>query len=438
MAGSAAITFGSTGNTFGPSSSQQYPLVDPRCVREERERFRRDSFPELDRANSYYSMTGEWPDVGWLLIDRASYNKLSPYTNTNILVMCDFVNPPVIVTGLSIVQARCVTRGFASDPNAIYLLQVTNNQGVLYNPWFQYPINAQYNVVAPAYPGSTLNPATGPQYYSGSLTGTNNTDAWTWNGMVQDIWNKASALLGAYPGLPIIPNGAPENFIFVGVAQWTALSTVMDYLGLVVAGEFPNFTIVVLGAADAAFSALLAKYDHAMEDSMEYLDIGSGRVPSQVVVYFHRRNQVYGVEETVRYDAPQWQNVPAYSVTVPGPSRFSSAVGTAFQWSDFTVRYDQDGNPLAVDVTKAQAIANERAIEFYATIYRGTVGFMRNVYAGLLPFATGSMVDGVRWFNTGKYNASEDKWCGWRTEVVRGYAWEEVIFPLAGNGVVPR
>lgn len=408
-------------NSFG-TLTQQFPLIDPRGVRAERQRFRRDDIPELERANSYYSMSGRWPDVGWLLLDRGSYNKLPPYSNQLQLVIGDFVNKPLTISNISVVQARCVTRGIHADPNAIYLLQVTNNQGILYNPWFQYPVNVQYNVRAPAYDGS---------YYSGSLNGS---AAWTWSGMVGDLWGRAGGLLGTYPGLPFAPDGAPEGFVFAGVSLWESLSRVLDYLGLDMSGNYPNFTLVVPGTPDASYSAQVALYSKYLEDSMEYLDQGSGRVPSQVVVYFHRRNQIYGSEETVRYDTPQWQNTVLYSVTVPAPAQFASAVGTGYLWVDFTVRYDQDGNPLAVDVVAAQAIASNRVAAFYDMIYRGNQGFARHVYSGVLPFTTGSLVDGVRWFNSGMLGTESD-YCGWRTEVIRGYVWLEVTFPLSLKGL---
>ena len=406
----------STGNSFGPSATQQYPLVDPRSIVEDRVRFHRDLFPELLRANSYYSLSGRWSDVGWLLLDRNSYNQLSPYSNTHRLVMSDFVNASLIVDNLSIVQARCVTRGQALDPDAVYLLQITNNKGVIYSPWFQFPVNAQYNVRAPAYDGT---------YYSGSLTGANNTDAWTWSGMIQNLWEKTS-LLGTYPGLPYVPDGAPEGFIFVGVSLWEALVGVLDLLGMSVVGNYPNFSIVELGATDAAYDTLVTNNKGFLKDSMEYLDAGSGRVPKEVVVYFHRRNEVYGTEETVRYGTPQWKNTPAYSVTISAPSTFASAVGTGHLWSEFTVRYDQDGSPLVADVTKASAIAAQRAAQFFDRVYPGTQGYSRDVYAGALAFSTGSLVDGVRWYNTPDVR-------GWHTEVIRGYAWDEVMFSLKGG-----
>jgi hypothetical protein len=94
-----------------------------------------------------------------------------------------------------------------------------------------------------------------------------------------------------------------------------------------------------------------------------------------------------------------------------------------------------NGNPLAADITTAATVAAERALQFFNNIYRGTQGFMRHVYAGCLPFSTGSLVDGVRWFNTGMLGANDDKWCGWRTELIRGYIWEEATFPLFLKGL---
>lgn len=374
-------------------------------------------------------MAGRWPDVGWLLLDRASYDQLDPYSNRLQLVIGDFVNSPLTISNLSIVQARCVTRGMAADPNAVYLVQVTNNEGVLYNPWFQFPINAQYNVRAPGYDGT---------YYTGSLTRANGTDAWTWDGMVGDMWGRAAALLGTYPGLPVTPIGAPEGFVFAGVPLWEALSRVFDYLGVAVSGNYPNFTIVVPGAADAAYAALASKYATNLEDSMEYLDTGSGRVPSQVVVYFHRRNEVYGTEETVTFGddglAKQWQNEVLHSVTVNAPSAFAGSAGTGYLWADYTVRYDQDGQPLADDVVQAEAIAEQRASYYFNTLYRGVQGYARYTYAGVLPFSTGTLVDGVRWYNTGMVGGRAE-WCGWRTETIRGYLWEEVTFPTTLRGL---
>ena len=418
-------------NTFG-TSTLSFPLVDSACIREHRGRFRRDMFPEIERANSYYSLSDRWPDQGWILLDRKSYDQLIGSSlqnqyNTNFqLVIQDFLNPSIVIDNLSIVQARCVTRGLASDPNAIYLIQLTNMIGVIYNPWFQFPVNTQYNVRVPAYD---------TQYYSWSL---NSGTTWTWDTLLQDLWNKAPTQLGSYPSLPITPAGVPENFIFTGVPLWEAINRILDYLGLSVVGNYPSFSLVVSGAADSTFTTLQTNSVKFLEDDMEYIDGGSGRVPSSVVVYFHRRNQIYGTEETVRYDSFNWQNNPLYSVTIPAPSKFTNASGTAYLISNQTVRFDEDNNPLAADVTLANAIAQERVTQYFNTIFRGTKGFMRQVYGGLIDFSTGSLVDGVRWYNYG-YRPDEEynkkPYGGWRTEIIRGYMWEEVTFPTTNQGL---
>ncbi len=183
-------------NTFG-STKQQFALCDPREIRANRQRFRRDAVRLLARANSFYCPSGRWPSRGWVLLPRYEYNQLVNYS-TSLQLTVDRLPP---LTNLSMVHAQCVTRGLASDPNALYLIEVTDDRGVLWNSWFQCPTVSQYNVRAPAYPGN---------FYSGS---TNSGIAWTWNTMVQDLWNQLNAVggggivLGNYPGLPINPTG---------------------------------------------------------------------------------------------------------------------------------------------------------------------------------------------------------------------------------------
>lgn len=409
-------------NTFGPSGTN-FVLIDPKSIIENRRRFNREDIPELKLANSYYSLAGGYPDVGWLLIDRYSYNQIDKYATNLQLTIADFVNDPLVISNLAIVQAKCVTRGIASDTNAVYLVQVTNTQGVLYNPWFQTPVNTQYNVRVPGYPDT---------FHYWSL---NSGSTWTWDTLLEDLWNRAPSQLGTYPHIPITPSNVPENQIFVGVSLWETIGNILSHLGLSVVGSYPNYSIVSMGDSDSTFTSLQGRYVIYLEDDMEYIDGGSGRVPSQVVVYFHRRNQVYGTEETVRRTSEQWQSTPVYSVTVNAPSTFSTAAGAGFLWADYTVRYDENGSPLAADVVQANTIANERVTEYFNTIFRGTQGFMHQRYSGVLPFTTGSLVDGVKWFN---YGNDHSRHAGWHTELIRGFIWEEAKFNINLEGFTLR
>src|SRR5262249_25147121 len=131
-------------NVFGPSagisSSQAYQLVDPRRVVAARNRFRRMAIPELELANSLYVSSGKWPARGWIVLRRQDYNALAGSGGTgtyatNLRLQIDSFDPrlpPVTFTDLSIVQARCVSRGISSDPNAVYLVEITDRRGLLW------------------------------------------------------------------------------------------------------------------------------------------------------------------------------------------------------------------------------------------------------------------------------------------------------------------
>lgn len=355
-----------------------------------------------------------------MLVAREDYDKLDKY-RTDLQLEVD--NPlradnVGVLKNLSIVQSQCVTRGIGSSKKALYLVELTDGRGIVDNRWFQFPLNTQYNVRTPAYP-STFYPAS----MNGGTT-------WTWATMLEDIWTRMATHIGAWPGFPagFTTPSTPEGWWFTGVPAWRALNDILELIGLTVACDLTSatpFTLVRPGNADATFDTLTTKYDKFLEDDLEWIDLGAGRVPKTVTVLFRRRNAVYGVEETVRYDSPQWSMTTAYSVVVTAPAAFSSAVGQHYIWSDFTVRYDQNNLPLAEDVVTAAARAQSDVLDYFADVYRQTLGFMSRTYKGALPFATGSQVDVVRWFQDYGY----DDWGGWRTELVRGPqpAWPDIM-----------
>ena len=401
-------------NAFG-STALQFALVDPRSVVADRQRFRRETESLLSHVNHFYCPAGRWPFKGWILLPRREYIQLDSYSTALQLNLGDTTNPDNVATfkNLSIVNARCVTRGLAADLDALYLIEITDGRGIVCNEWFKFPLTSSYNIRAPAYPQT---------FHPGSMNGGT---TWTWSTMLQDIWTQMGTFLGAWPGLPSTPNGTPEAFWFQGVPAWTALCDVLNHLGMTVVCDLTKnspFTIVSHGAADAAFDLLTTKYVTNLEDDLEWIDTGAARVPKTVKVLFRRRNDVYSTEETVRLTAPQWSMEPLYSVSVTAPTTFASAVGTHYIWSDFTVRYDMDGVAVAADTATATTIAQERVTQYFAEIYDQTLGHMTRVYATALPFTTGSQVDGVCWWmdSTNRY--------GWRTQVVRGSSppWPEL------------
>ena len=388
-------------------------------------RFRRDALESLERANSFYCLTGRWSCRGWVLLPRVDYDKLNKYSTALQLNIGDTraADNVKALKNVSVVQARCVTRGLASDEGAVYLIEITDGRGVLHNEWFQFPTTSSYNIRAPAYPQT---------FHPGSMNGGT---TWTWTTMIQDLWTQMAAFLGTFPGLPNTPNSTPEGFWFPGVPAWTALCDVLDHVGMTVACDMTKegtgrYTIVASGAADSTFVALHTKYVNQgrLEDDLEWIDVGAARVPKTVKVLFRRRNSVYGTEETVTYRsdvmAKQWNMAPFYTVSVAAPATFASAVGTHLIWSDFTVRYSDSSDPLDADITTATAIAGELVRQYFDRIYSRTDGFMSRTYAGALPFVTGSQVDGVCYYQD--YRGGDRQ--GWRTHVVRGMCppWPEI------------
>lgn len=250
--------------------------------------------------------------------------------------------------------------------------------------------------------------------------------------MLQDIWQTINtmgigAILGDWPGLPSNPLGTPEGFWFQGVSAWCALNDILDNLGFTIVCDLTQdnpYTIVTIGADDSTFTNLQTRFLGNLEDDLEWISEGQARVPRYITVYFRRRNSVYGTEETVTYGdnglARQWDMTPLYSYTITAPVDFSSAVGTHFLWSDFTVRYDQDGLPVTADVTQAQAIAQERVTQYLRYI-RADTDYMTQVYTGALPFVTGSQVDSVCYYQDGR---NRDYYGGWRTKITRGISAE--------------
>ncbi len=403
-----------------PNTFAGYPLYDPRHERQNRLNYRRDYLWLLDRANSLWVPAGRQAARGWLLMRYGDYLRLATSSDrfsTNLQLSIADVHTGTAMTfgGLAIVRGRCVSRGKALDPNSIVVIEVTDRRGVLENRWFSQGTNSTYNARSPAYP---------QQFYSGSLLAG---APFTWSQMIADLWGQMTED-GPFPGLPVTPTGPPEEWNLPGVPAWPALCMMLDHIGCYVACDLTNaaaYTIVSGGATDAALVAKQQLYAGLLEDDLEPTGPGSARIPGEIVVYFHRRNDQYGTEETIRRDGLQWSMTPLFSVTVPAPpdSIGQGSAGIHHLWDDFTVRYDVDNNPLAADVTTATTIASERAQQWFNVAYHDTLGSMKQVYTGCLPFTTGSQVDGVCW----RLLAHQRK--GWQTEIVRGEdgEWERML-----------
>lgn len=350
-------------NTFG-TTTVKVPLCDPRSVRINRTRFKREAIPLLDRVTSFYCPSGRWPSRGYILVARADYDKINRYS-TDLRLTLDTME----LVGLSIVTAQCVTTGVTSDPAALYLVELTDARGIYWNKWFAKPTaRSGYNCRVPSVLGA---------YFPETL---NAGVEWTWSTLVGDMWP-----FGSYPGLPTVPLGAPEDIWCAGVAVWPLLNDILARLGLTITVDPKTgvYSIVVSDAEDDISVAVLPV------DDLEILDDGAARFPASVTVYFRWLNTDY-VQ-------------PAYTYTGAG----SGTIGTHSIWDSFTIRRNIDGTPFAADIVTADAIAQERILQYYAQITES----ISITYPGVVQFTPGSQIDCVLWRH------SE---LGWRTIITSG------------------
>lgn len=275
-----------------------------------------------------------------------------------------------------------------SDKDSCFLVEVSDARWLCKNPTFSIAINKQYNVKAPGYQG---------QYYQSS---TNSGTAWTWAGMVENIWNLMSSQLGTYPGLPITPNGTPEGYVFPGCSAWDALTEVLNRIGCAVrwnpSVSTSQYSIVQVGATDTSQDTILANAERRLIHDAEFQPVVLGKIPYGVRVFFHRQELDYGTERTTPRDTNQWQSNAVYSVDVVGPDSATAESGVYHPiWDDLPAIYNASGS-----LTNSSALntrAQERSDDFYRMLR--SVGGQRlyQAYSGVVLANPGSTIKETRW-----------------------------------------
>lgn len=344
----------------------------------------------------------------WILVGTTD---LASITLTNRMTLTFASDSPVAVTKAwkNLVLARepqVVIPSFVlGDALGATLVELADTRWLCDNQNYCIPINAQYNVSAPAYRGALAPDC----YYSASL---NSGDVWTWDEMAGAIWGVMATQLGSYPGLPFSPDGWPEGWVFQGISAWDALREVLLRLGCAITADLSlsanQFKIVQVGAADTAAAAVIS----AAESANRKVHDGEFRPlarlqPAGVRVFFNRQEQYYGSEKTIANDSTQWQTNSVYTVDVAGPSGGEPGIYHPIR-DDLPAIYAPDGTLTNTSLLATRAA--ERAADYFRM--KGTNGGDRQWkrYSGLLDMTTGSTLKGVRW-------VADNRGC-W-TEIVR-------------------
>lgn len=260
--------------------------------------------PWFGRANSFSCPLGQEPGYGYVLMTRGDLDELDVNAEHTLIFEYD---ERVDLRRLSIAQVLCVSPGSPADPDAAYLLTLTDRRAHLQNSAIDRAFNIRTNPSG-SYDSGTTDPDT--------------SSAWTWGGMARKIWVEGltEERAGDWPGLPGAVEGTPENFKFYGYNAWDALGVVLQRVGCAVKLDPTTdaFSIVPIGGEEAVQAAKHDKlYPERIWDSYPSA-FGKVRLPAQVRVHFwyHVRavnegeNTAYFVdladpeidEETYHYD----------------------------------------------------------------------------------------------------------------------------------------
>lgn len=350
----------------------------------------RPLLPWWGQCNSFVCPLGPEPGRGRVLLNYADCQKLNkPANPVWDLVFWDGQNPAVTLKSLLFVRAFPVTPAYNGDPEAAMWAEVADARYLCQ----AVPYSKRYNVRS----------SPGGAYFSATL---NSGSPWTWAQMTQDLW-QAVGKLGAWPGLPagVSPDGVPEGMDFDGGYAYSALSVVLDKIGCALKYDptTGKFSIVQLGAADAAEAKALAGRAPQELPRLDAVESVRGRLPAKVRVLFTKQQQAPDATGGSRYYA-----LDVADPTAGGPLAGSDPATEAVLIDDLPAIYDLTGT-----LTNAAALstrANSRAADYFRRSRPGRIDrSFTGSYGdpGLLP---GSQLKATIWSDRGGGSVTEVQW----------------------------
>lgn len=229
----------------------------------------------LGKANAFALEPGRGPGRGRVLLRKSDLDSLDPAADHALTFSGTGRYDPITLLYCTILSAECVTPGSASDPDAVYLVEVVDRRHHL----GRVPLPDGYK-------GYNVSAADGATFLTATKNGAT---TWTWQGVVDDLVTTLGESTAAF-ALPFTPDNQPENLSFDGVGAWEALNRVLDRIACTAAYDptTDTFAVVRLGVSqDAALDAVAAGKTWDGYPS-EY---ARGWRPEKVRVRFLRRPQ---------------------------------------------------------------------------------------------------------------------------------------------------
>lgn len=361
------------------------PCLDASACREAFESLPPSSAVEGDwlrRANSFTCPLGAEPGRGRLLMLRGDLLALD-LEDTHDLVFDDG-RSRVTLRNLVIVRAAAALPSSRDNQQGAVWVDVADRRHLA----ARTAIDAAYNLRSQ--PGED---ETGPIWYASTLDDSVNPSVlWSWEDMVNDIWDTVG-MLGDYPGLPFAPDGDPEGFNFYGASAYNALNSVLGQLSCALKYDPIEdvFSVVQIGDTDAVADAALSDYDAARLWDDYDIESAIGRIPEKVVVHFRKHLWIPDTD-----GGSPWHTV---EVEDADPLPGVEAGTRALLYDGLPASYDADG--VLVNEADIIARADERAADYFrhvrmSRLRRRFTGSIGN--AGMLP---GAQLKATVWHDLG-------------------------------------
>jgi len=319
-------------------------VVDPRELYREANRLGVDLPNDALRANSFTLSRGKEPANGWILLRKSDF----PSTLDSISLDLRFVVDDKPGKGAITFRDLCVWSVYAvlagsSEDDSVFLLQLCDRRVLAHLS----AVNRAYNLWEPD----------GTLFYTSQDSGSD----WTWDSILEDLWDALPSAVGAYPGTTglTFPEETP-HYQFWGWNAWDAINRVLEDTGHTITRELDEVSagvwqtgdlkIVAKSDTDTVISQELTK---ALKDGLvEHThpqDVTKASIPATFRIFRPKRDYSFQNDHS---SEPTWgdkhKNDCTYSSDVATAS-LDSSVSTVAEtvypiWDSYPAVYDEDGS----------------------------------------------------------------------------------------------
>ncbi len=353
-----------------------YPVYDPLQLLHECKRQGESTEAWLGLVNTAVCPLGTEPGGGRLLMLLNDLNRMKKDSYQD-LIFNDSVHKPLTFKKMVVTGMECPLPGADGDVANIYVVSFKDRRFILNR---LETLKRSYNVRSPdsyEYVDETLK---------------DDGDAWTWEEMVQDIWETALPD-EEYPELPFTPNGTPENFCFFDKPAMAALGHVLTRLACALKLDWvkDEFSIVQLGdSSNVEADSIIRAVGQTIFDAYP-LETDTIRYPEKVRVQF------YGLPKTL-LDTVKCLAVDKDVSVEPADINIGTFVDL---YDDLVAQIEPDGS--IGNQADLEARATERAADWERKRTYSDAPFLR-AYSGVRDFTRvlGSNYGMVAWEDKGR------------------------------------